>query len=394
MRAHTTQLNPKLMDLSESPVRMAPKTVARPIRVAHFYSSLGVYGAERWALTLIKYLDTTDVESVVITIGTKPGSTAFRDLLTRHGIRTEHLAIRGKFNPVAIGALRQLLERDRIDVLHTHGFKSDILGYLACRGGSTRIVSTPHGWSASEGWRIRTYEGLSRLFLRGFDRIYPLSQALYDDLIRRGFSPDKVKLILNGVDISSFDATYREPRMRGRQDVFRVLYAGRLSKPKGVSDLIRGAAAISIPFKLRIAGEGPDRQMLESLTQELGVADRVEFVGAVESIAPQFEWADVLVLPSYVEGIPRVVMEAFAAGVPVIGTDIPGTRTLIDSMHTGITVPTGDPVAIARAITTLAADPQMARRFALAARNRIEQRFSARRVAEDYTLEYQVVTGR
>ena len=99
-------------------------------------------------------------------------------------------------------------------------------------------------------------------------------------------------------------------------------------------------------------------------------------------------------LPSYSEGIPRTVMEAFAAGVPVIGSDIAGIRVLIEPQRTGMLVAPGDPSAIARALKDLAANPNMARRFGLAARDCINTRFSARRVASDYASEYRLLAPR
>jgi glycosyltransferase involved in cell wall biosynthesis len=377
------------MNVIESVPEIAPHSLFRRLRVAHLYSSLGVYGAERWALTLIKYLDQTAVDSLVITIGTKPGATLFRDFLARQGVRTEHLAIPGKLNPAVVLALRAMLDRERIDVLHTHGFKSDVLGYLATRGKRTKLVSTAHGWSAHEGWRIRAYEGIGRLFLRGFDRIYPLSPALHDDLIRGGVPRDKIKLILNGVDIAAFDSCYRQRTTRKPHETFRVLYAGRLCSTKGVTALLEGFAGLGAsPARLRIAGGGPQRETLEARATELGIADRVQFLGSIASIEPQLRWADVLVLPSFVEGIPRIVMEAFAAGVPVIGSDIPGTRLLIDSRETGLLVEPGNPRSIAQALDEIAKNPDLAKRLAHAARDRIEQDFSARRVATHYTAEY------
>jgi glycosyltransferase involved in cell wall biosynthesis len=368
------------------------KRRSRPIRVAHFYSSLGIYGAERWAVTLIKYLDPALIDSMVITIGTKPASTTFRDFLIHQGVRTEHLAIAGKLNVRAALALRKLLRRERIDVLHTHGFKSDIIGYLACCASNVALVSTPHGWSADENWRIKMYEAVGRIFLRAFDRIYPVSPALHDDLAKRGFGVKMLKLISNGVDIAAFDACYRNRRARLPHEPFRIVFAGRLCKPKGVADLIRSVAlARSMSAELRIVGDGPERHSLESLARQLEVLDKVQFLGVVPTIVSQMQWADVLVLPSYSEGIPRTIMEAFAAGVPVIGSDIPGVRVLIEHMQTGLLVPPGDHEALARAIMDLAANPELCRRLALSARDRVSERFSARRVAAEYTAEYRAV---
>jgi glycosyltransferase involved in cell wall biosynthesis len=384
------------MDVIESISSPVLRSRSRPLRVAHLYSSLGIYGAERWASTLIKYLDVAAVDTMVITVGTKPGATLFRDFLAKQGVRTEHIAIPGKLSLRAVRALRAMLQRECIDILHTHGFKSDALGYLATRGRKeVKLISTQHGWAAGEGVRIRMYESIGRIFLRAFDRIYPLSPALRDDLIARGFAREQVKLIVNGVDIASFDACYRQRTARRPHDACRVLFAGRLCRTKGVMELIQGFAGLGLePARLRIAGSGPQRNELEALAKRLGLADRLEFLGPVSCIIPQLRWADVLVLPSYVEGIPRIVMEAFAAGVPVIASDIPGTRELVEHMRTGLLVTPGEPQQISAALATIAKKPDLGRSLACAARDRIEQEFSARRVAEDYTAEYRALVAR
>jgi len=287
-------------------------------------------------------------------------------------------------------ALRELLKHERVDILHTHGFKSDILGFLARTGSGIPIVSTPHGWSADEGLRIQLYEALGRVFLRGFDSIYPVSPALYDDLIARGFASQRVKLIVNGVDIHQFDTCFSDRKVRQPGDDFHVLFAGRLCKPKGVHELIQACALLrENNMRLRYAGAGPERAQLEAEAVHLGVSDRVEFVGAVDGMAEHFRWADVLALPSYAEGIPRIVMEGFAAGVPVIGSDICGMRMLIEPGSTGLLVPARDAHALAKALATLEQDIELGARLASAARELIESHFSAERLAEQYTREYQ-----
>jgi glycosyltransferase involved in cell wall biosynthesis len=380
-----------------APVARAPVAIessTRPLRVAHLYSSLGVYGAERWALTLIKYLDRAKVESSVITIGTKPGATAFHQLLKKQDIPAEHLAIPGKLNNAAVRALRELIERNEIDVLHTHGFKSDILGYLAKRSTGIPVISTPHGWSAHEGMRIRIYEAIGRVFMRRLDGVYPVSPALYDDLIARGFAASRVKLIVNGVDIRAFDACFNGRSVRRTGTPFNILFAGRLCKPKGVYDLLQAFAALDMPdARLRFAGAGEELEELKAVAARLGVADRVEFPGAVDGMAAQFEWAHVLVLPSYSEGISRVVMESFAAGVPVIGSDIPGMRVLVEQGRSGLLVPAGDVNAFASALGEVASRPDFGFQMALEARRRIDTHFSAARVAEQYTEEYRRLTA-
>lgn len=360
----------------------------RRCRVAHLHSTLGVYGAERWTFALIKHLDQREFESIVVTIGTKTGADTFYRLLSAEGFPAFHISLPGKLNLRAILHLRRLLVQQNIDILHTHGFKADVFGYLATRKLPVKLVSTIHGWTASEGIRIRAYEAISRGFLRRFDRVYPLSPALFDHLRRQGFDPGKLSLILNAVDLSPFEFSFRA---RQNTDPFTMLFAGRICRPKGIFDLIHGfaGAKFSTVARLRIVGDGPDRVDVQMLCQSLGIADKVEFLGAVPSIASYLKTSDVLILPSHSEGIPRVVMEAFAAGVPVVGTAIPGIQQLVEDGVTGLLVPVGDAEKLALALQQLSAYPDFAQRMAINARQVVTKKFSADRMANDFKLEYQ-----
>ena len=359
----------------------------RCYRVAHLHSTLGVYGAERWTYALLKHLNPQQFESIVISVGTKPGADSFYRLMTAEGFSAFHIAIPGKLNPRAVLQLRRLLVRRGINILHTHGFKADVLGYFATRGLPVRLVSTIHGWTADEGFRIGVYEAISRTFLKRFDRVYPLSPALLEHLIQSKFDPLKLQLILNAVDLSVFNFRFNE---RQAGDPFSLLFVGRLCRPKGIFDLLEAFAKVQTvaPVKLSVVGDGPDRMELEELSRALGVADKVQFIGAVASIAPLLEESHALVLPSYSEGIPRVVMEAFAAGVPVIGTSIPGIRQLVEEGFTGLMVPVGDPNSLTQAIRTLCERPDLARDMASNARQVVIEKYSASRMAEDFQWEY------
>jgi glycosyltransferase involved in cell wall biosynthesis len=365
------------------------------IRVAHFHSSTGVYGAERWTATLIRYLTPAQIDSVVVTIGKREGSDLFHRFVSSLGHGAVHLAIGGRLNFPSVLALRRLLIARNIDILHTHGFKSDVLGYLATRRLPIRLVATPHGWSADEGLRIRIYEAISRLFLRRFDRVYPLSPALLQDLRLRGFPAERTRLVLNAVDTGAFEACRLGRTTRPAVSPLRILFVGRLCRPKGVFELLDAFHRAALPegSLLRFAGDGPERQELEASVAGRPRAPAVEFVGAVPLITPHLEWCDVLVLPSRSEGIPRVIMEAFAAGVPVIGTDIAGVRQLVEQGVTGTLVPVADAPALAAALERLAADPEGARRMSVAAHALILDRYSARRQASEFEREYAELVG-
>lgn len=369
-------------------IREAGKMPLKLCRVAHLHSTLGIYGAERWTFALIKHLNVDEIESFVVTIGTKPGADSFYQLLRLNKFQAFHLAIPGKLNPRIAMRLRQFLIDHRIDVLHTHGFKADVIGYLTTRGMPVKLVSTIHGWSTGEGRIIRTYEAISRVFLRRFDRVFPLSPGLLQGLEEKRFDPLKLRLVLNGVDLSALNFNFRE---RGLKDPIEFLFAGRLCKPKGVIELVHAfaRAKFDVPAKLRIVGDGPDRTELEALCKSLGISDNVQFFGAVPSITPYLETSNALILPSHSEGIPRVVMEAFAAGVPVIGTAIPGIQLLVNDEDTGFLVPVRSPELLARAMEKMAVRPELARKMAINAREVVIAKYSANRMGEDFRKEYQ-----
>jgi glycosyltransferase involved in cell wall biosynthesis len=360
-----------------------------PIRVLHFHSSKGLYGPERWTHLVLRSLTAADVALEVLTIGTKPGYDDFARFLRDAGFPAFHLPIGGKIGREAVRTIRRFLVEHRIDVLHTHGFKSDILGYLATRGLPVGLVTTPHGWCDHESLRIHAYEVVGRWALHGFDRVYPVSEHQIAVLRRYGLR-NAVRLIRNAVDIAGFDEVHRE-RMAEPRKSRRVLFVGRLCREKGAIDLVRAFARLDREAMLDIVGEGPADADARELAEALGVASRVRFAGFQKDVRPFLRDAAVLALPSYSEGIPRVVMEAFAAGVPVVGTDIPGLRELVTDGDNGRLVPVGDPPGLAAALDAILVNPTVGTQFAIRARDVLERLYSPERLCAELREEYQRV---
>jgi glycosyltransferase involved in cell wall biosynthesis len=173
-------------------------------------------------------------------------------------------------------------------------------------------------------------------------------------------------------------------------DPFSVLFVGRICRPKGVFDLVEAFSLAKLPASshLHIVGDGEDVGELETFIGDLGIADKVTLAGATSSVPEYLADSHVLVLPSYAEGIPRAIMEAFAAGTPVVGTDIPGIRQLIEDEVTGLLAPVGDTGPLARAIERLCNNPELARLMAENARLVVEKSYSAKRMAQDFQSEY------
>lgn len=360
------------------------------LTVTQLVCPTGMYGAERWILTLARNLDPRTVSSLVVTLGSKPGARDVHRRFRDAGIESVHVDGGGRLSLAAMRELRDLLRERGVRVLHTHGFKADVMGYLAGRGLPVGLASTPHGWSSDEGWRIAVYERIGRAFTRRFDRLYPLSVPLEADLLARGFRREQVRVVRNAVDDAPLEPVYRARARHGAAPRGVILFVGRLAVPKGVLDLVEAFACASLPptTELWMVGEGPARALLEERVAALGVAGRVRFLGYVTDVRPALTASDVLVLPSYSEGIPRTLMEAGAAGVPTVATDIPGVREIIQHESNGLLVPPRAPALLARALERIHADDRLRARLVRNGRDVIQQQYTAARQAREFEVEY------
>ena len=186
-------------------------------------------------------------------------------------------------------------------------------------------------------------------------------------LARRAWPAASVHVVPNGVDTGCF----RPPNDRQRPATpLRVLCVGRLVRQKAFSSVLEALARSSAPSVVRVVGDGPLRRLLHSQAAALGLSERVQFVGwaARADLPAHYQWADVFALPSYEEGMPNVVLEALAAGLPVIGSDVDGLRELVEPGVTGVLVPPADAVAVASALDAFAADPRRLRNMGEQAR--------------------------
>ncbi|MEY4949208.1 MAG: hypothetical protein RL698_1419 [Pseudomonadota bacterium] len=360
------------------------------MRVAHVVCPDGMYGAERWILMLGRHLSRRGVELVLVTIGDSEGARDVHRHFETAGLRAIRLPFDAKLSPGAIAGLRRILRDEGIDVLHTHEFKSDVFGWFATRGLPVRLVSTPHGWSSGEGLRITAYEVVGRNFLRGFDRLFPLSHGLEADLLARGFPRDRVQLVENAVDEEPLEACWQERERADFAASGKIVFIGRVIEPKGVMDLVEAFARLPdrTATTLVVAGEGGAADAMRRRAVELGVAEAIRFAGYVADVPSFLRDADAIVLPSHSEGLPRVLMEASAAGVAIVGTDIPGIRDLVENEQSGLLVPARDPAALATAIHRVRSDAGLRRRLARCARARLIERHTGARLARDFEAAY------
>jgi len=369
------------------------------VSVLHMGSPKGLFGAERWILALIRHLPAARVESIVGVVKDEPGpGPELCAQAARLGFETRVFEAPGRLSLAAIGQMRRFVRERGIDIVHTHGYKSDVIGFLATRGTNCRIVSTPHGWSTSAGLKLQVYEALDRIVFRFLDLVVPLSEDLYAGLRTLPGLKGKVRLIANGVDLSEVDsvgetaAELQACRTRGEAVVG---YIGQLIARKSVDTLLRAFAGLRIERKrLYIVGDGPERPALERLAGELGVSEHVCFTGFRDDRIALLKGFDALVLPSKLEGIPRCVLEAMAAGVPVLATDIPGNRDVVLDRISGLLFQVGDHDGLAGLLGTMLSDAGLRASIVEAGQRLVRASYSAQAMAEAYERLYAELAGR
>lgn len=362
------------------------------VHVAHIIGSTGIYGAERWILAQSRYLDPKRARVSIVNLVDGRGKTsALVAEAERLGYDACDFDTGGRFNPLAPVRLARLARRSGYGVLHSHGYKSDLAALAAARLAGVKVIATPHGWAKENDKKLVLYEKLDRALLRFFDHVCPLSPALYDGLRSAGVPPSKMTLIWNGVDVREVDEAPPKGRTPGLK---RIGYLGQLIERKGLDDLIQAFFLLQrTDCELFFIGEGPLRGRLERRARSSDGGARIHFPGYSARRLEDLKSFDVLALPSLEEGVPRCVMEAQAAGVPVVGTDIEGLRDLVADGRTGLLVPPENPAALARAVNRLLDAPALAAELAGNARQSIDEKFSAEKMARQYESLYVSLPG-
>lgn len=347
------------------------------IRVAHLISTSGVYGAERWILGLLNNIKGIDAMLIV------PSTSDLKILKEAEslGIRTKVLRLKHNYSIFnASKNLSSIISKEKIDVLHTHGYKSDMIGLISARSSKIKIVSTPHGWSKNAGLKVAFYESLDKQLLRFMDIVVPHTTAFKSSLKHI----KKIMYINNFVDLKDIP-----PPKKG--DLKLITYIGQLIKRKRVEDIIKALKYSKNDVHLQIMGEGPQKEEMLRLTKRLGLENRVKFLGFRKDRLDILNRSGILVLPSLQEWIPRVLMEAMAMERLVIATKIIGNKELVKDKVTGLFVPVKSPRYIAKAIDYVIDNSKDCKNIMKNARVLIKDSFSAQNAASKFKDVYEKV---
>lgn len=272
------------------------------------------------------------------------------------------------------------------EVLHSHGYRSDLVTLSLTRATGCLTVSTAHGFTGG-GWRNRQYERLQSWAWRHFDAVAAVSEPLRRGLLERGVAEGKVTVVRN--------AWAGEETTIGREEARRQLgisddgvwlgWVGRLSAEKGPDLMIQALAEVP-DARLLMVGDGRERASLELLAASLGVSGRVRFAGLVKDSQRLMKAFDRLVISSRTEGTPMVLFEAIAAGVPVVATRVGGIPDVVSEREAYLAEP--DAGQLARQIRLALGDGGEAERRAVAAKERLERTANGEAWLENYEQLY------
>jgi glycosyltransferase involved in cell wall biosynthesis len=360
------------------------------MKIVHLTSSTFFGGPERQMLGLAKALP-ADIETHFLSFPEGGRARAFLSAAHRAGFAAQALTRDTPRFRAASAEVASKLADLKADILFCHGYKANLLGRPAARSRRIPAVAVSRGWTG-ESLRIRCYEALDRFHLRWMDEIVCVSEAQANRVRRTGVRPDLVRVIANAVDVDRFadpDPLYRSKLHRYFRQPRSVIVgaAGRLSPEKGFDVLIDAAERVlrtekSVGFV--IFGDGPCKAKLTRQITSLGLAGSVVLGGFradLDRFLPHF---DLLALPSHTEGLPNIVLEAFAAGVPVVATAVGGTPEVVEDEINGYLVPPNNPETLAERICDAISSEEQLHDMGANGRQRVLDRYAFATQAKHY----------
>jgi glycosyltransferase involved in cell wall biosynthesis len=326
------------------------------------------------------------------------GAGPFADAVRGRGLeyrRLRHLVrpIRPRRDLAAVLELRSALRAVRPDLVSLHTAKAGMIGRLALAGSRVPVVYTPHGWAFTTGVprrQARVYAALERA-------VAPLTTRFVDvcdfereiALQHRVGRPERHVVVHNGMpDV--------EPCLRAAPDhqPARAVMVARFEAPKEQGLLLHALrGCLSMPWELQFVGDGPTEPQTRVLASQLGLSERVAFLGQRNDVSSVLAGAQVFVLASRWEGFPRSVLEGMRAGLPIVASAVGGVHEAVEHEVHGLLVPPGDAAGLTSALRRLFGDAALRARMGAEARRHYEERFTFTHMIDRALAVYQAVVA-
>lgn len=365
------------MKLTEPAITPAPRPLAALVLISTYH----VGGPAKGLLQLLPALSAQGVRPVLCTFERKGcEASPFVRAARARGLEVVTVAQRFNFDPRPAFALARLIKRERVQLVQTHGYKENAFGLLLKLATGLPWICYLHG-TTDENLKIRFYHRLDRQLVRFADRIVSVSKELARRVVPARHAA-KVRVVENAIDARPMApnraAAHAWKRRLGLGTDPVIACIGRLSPEKGQAvalDAVRRLRA-ACRFQLVFVGEGPDRPALTRTVLRENLVRRVKFAGHQTDMDTVYAAADILVLPSFKEGMPNVILEAMLHGLPIVATAVGAVPEMLEHERTALLVPVGDAGAMAAALRRLVEDRGYAEALGRRARASLFPRFA------------------
>jgi glycosyltransferase involved in cell wall biosynthesis len=366
----------------------------RTLRILHVLAPAEVGGLERVVLSLAAGLRADGHDIHVAAVLGRPAEHSIFAPLRRAGVVVHPLTIRRRAYLRERSAVESVCRQIHPDIVHTHGYRADVIDAPVARRLGIRTVSTFHGFTGG-AWKNRAYELLQLFALRNFDAIVAVARPQAIHLVRSGIPASRIRVVPNAWYHDQDPLARRQARAAFRvpHGRFHVGWVGRLSWEKG-ADIFLDAVALlkDLPIVVSMVGDGPERLALEQQARRLGIGSLVTWWGTLPNAGRVFPGFDAFVISSRTEGTPIVLFEAMRSNVPVVAAAVGGVPDVVSGGQAALVSPR-DAVALASAIRGVYHDPQMAQARASHARERLRDYDGASWVRQYGALYYSLLAS-
>lgn len=332
-------------------------------KILHVIGGGEVGGAEQLVLTIMRLLDSARYEASLLCLCEGP----FAGLVKEAGFMATTIAMRHRLDLSCVRPVQGLLREENIALVHTHGVRANLIARLAAHREGLPVVTTAHSvlrYDYDSPYKALLANILTRLTNGRTDCFIAISGAIREDLLKMGIPPGKIRVIYNGLDTAKFKLPGQSVReLKGtlglNPDEPVVTIIARLHPVKGHEYFLRAAAQLvqaGIKLQLLMVGEGIYRDRIEALVDELGLTERVKMTGYYNQVENIYSISDVLCVPSLMEGLGLVILEAMYFRVPVIASNTGGIPEIIEDGHNGILIEPRDFKALGKAIKQVLED--------------------------------------
>jgi len=369
----------------------------RKLNVAHLLASNFFGGPEKQLVEHARRIASNQIVPHIISFQEQKESHQLLDKARAVGIFTEEISSKGPFDISLIRNITAIIRREKIDLLCVHGYKANVVGRIASWLTGIPLIAISRGWTGEDA-RVSCYEWVDRIFLRFAEHVVAVSQGQKDKIIKLGIPQQRISVIHNAINLAETHSAQGLPlrqQLGLPDDALIVASAGRLSREKNYGAMIEVAREVvrkSPKVYFVVFGEGFLREELERQIVSADLGGRFILPGFRNDLQAVLRDIDIFMLPSFSEGLPNVVLEAFAVLKPVVATRVGGTPEVVEDGVSGFLTHPHEISAMAQHVLQLVEDPSFRRHMGSKGFERVQKYFTFEKQTQEYEELYLKIT--